>query len=141
MAGLIHAHIINTYVYTIVTSARAFSEASIHTQIFFVYCCILTAGVRNGTVMYTRALNWTQAIIIVPGALGGCTCEVLNCCTARTKKYKNVHMQPAVIIAGASFGGSGDCEGLYFASVIVINPQSCIYKFYISLYNYNAYNR
>ena len=31
MAGLIHAHI-NTYVYTIVTSARAFPEASIHTH-------------------------------------------------------------------------------------------------------------
>ena len=30
-AGLIHAHI-NTYVYTIVTSARAFPEASIHTH-------------------------------------------------------------------------------------------------------------
>ena len=31
MAGLIHAHI-NTYVYTIVASAGAFSEASIHTH-------------------------------------------------------------------------------------------------------------
>ena len=61
----------------------------------------------------------------------------VNCCTARTKKYKNVHMQPAVIIAGASFGGSGDCEGLHFASIIVINPQSYIQILY--LYNYDAY--
>ena len=72
------------------------------------------------------ACTWTQTIIIVPGAPGGCTCEVLmsvNSCTARTKKYKNVHMQPAAIIAGALFGGSGDCEGLNFASAIVINPS------------------
>ena len=75
------------------------------------------------------ACTRTQTIIIVPGApvgVGGCTCEVLmsvNSCTARTKKYKNVHKQPAAIIAGASFGGSGDCEGLNFASVIVINPS------------------
>ena len=34
MAGLIHAHIINTYVYTIVASAGAFSEASIHTHTY-----------------------------------------------------------------------------------------------------------
>ena len=33
MAGLIHAHI-NTYVYTIVASAGAFSEASIHTHTY-----------------------------------------------------------------------------------------------------------
>ena len=56
----------------------------------------------------------------------------VNSCTARMKKYKNVHMQPAVIIAGASFGGSGDCEGLC-ASVIVINPQSCIQILYQSI--------
>ena len=33
MAGLIHAHI-NTYVYTIVASAGAFSDASIHTHTY-----------------------------------------------------------------------------------------------------------
>ena len=57
----------------------------------------------------------------------------VNSCTARMKKYKNVHMQPAVIIAGASFGGSGDCEGLNCASVIVINPQSYIQILYQSI--------
>ena len=51
MAGLIHAHI-NTYVYTIVTSAGAFSKASIHTHPSL--CIVVCAYICPSCVMYFR---------------------------------------------------------------------------------------
>ena len=71
MAGLIHAQI-NTYVYTIVTSAGSFSEASIHTHtlrtmmflVFFVYCCMCVYIPELCYVFHVHALALIHYIVI-----------------------------------------------------------------------------
>ena len=68
MAGLIHAHI-NTYIYTIVASAGAVSEASIHTHTLAhndVSCllCVLLYIPELCYVFHVHALALIRYIVI-----------------------------------------------------------------------------